>query len=79
MSRITKGKVLDLLRAVLTCGIAVLLMDWLTDLLSPILGLESLAWFWALIAVIIAGLHIDSLIHAVIRIIKQQKSEDENE
>ena len=80
MSRITKGKCLDLLRAVLTFGLACFLIDWLTDLLSPILGgLESLAWFLALIASCVAGSLIDALIHTVIRHIKQQKSEDEKE
>ena len=79
MSRTTKGKCLDLLRAVLTFGVGCFLIDWLTDLLSPILGLESLAWFLALIASCVAGFLIDALIHTVIRRIKQQKSEDEKE
>lgn len=76
MSRITKGKCLDLLRAVLTFGLACFLIDWLTDLLSPILGIEDLAWFLALIASCVAGPLIDALIHTVIRHIKQQKSEE---
>ena len=80
MSRITKGKCLDFLRYLLTIVVALLLVDWLTDLLSPILGgLESLAWFLALIASCVAGPLIDALIHTVIRRIKQQKSEDEKE
>ena len=76
MSRITKGKCLDFLRYFLTIVVAMLLVDWLTDLLSPILGIEDLAWFLALIASCVAGSLIDALIHTVIRHIKHQKSEE---
>ncbi len=79
MSRTTKGKCLNFLRCFLTLVVALLLVDWLTDLLSPILGIEGLAWFLALIASCVAGSLIDALIHTVIRRIKQQKSEDEYE
>lgn len=79
MSRITKGKCLDFLRYFLTIVVAMLLVDWLTDLLSPILGSDGLAWFLALIASYAAGHLIDALIHTVIRNIKQRKSEDKTE
>ncbi len=72
-------KILEILLTVLNFGVAVLLIDWLTDLLEPVLGLESLAWFLALIVVIIAGHLIDALIHTVIKSVKQEKSEEETE
>ena len=72
-------KVLDILLTVLNLGVGVLLIDWLTDLLEPALGFESLAWFLALIAVIIAGRLIDALIHTVNKTVKQEKSEEETE